>query len=61
MKKEDENRGGSLDQEWFNQVNEVSYMVGINKPSYFAALFKKQFGVLPKDYITKPTNKSYPQ
>ena len=35
------------------RINEVSYMVGINKPSYFASLFKKQFGVLPKDYITK--------
>ena len=32
------------------RVNEVSYMVGISKPSYFSALFKKQFGVLPKDY-----------
>lgn len=35
------------------RVNEVSYMVGINKPSYFAALFKKQYGVLPKDYLQR--------
>lgn len=34
------------------RVNEVSYMIGINKPSYFSALFKKQYGVLPKDYHT---------
>lgn len=33
------------------RVNEVSYMVGISKPSYFSSLFKKQFGVLPKDYM----------
>ena len=35
------------------RINEVSYMVGFNKPSYFSALFKKQFGVLPKDFISK--------
>lgn len=32
------------------RVNEVAYMVGFNKPSYFSAMFKKQFGTLPKDY-----------
>ncbi len=32
------------------RVNEVCYMVGFNKPSYFSALFKKQYGILPKDY-----------
>ena len=32
------------------RVNEVAYMVGFCKPSYFSALFKKQFGVLPKDF-----------
>lgn len=35
------------------RINEVSYMVGFNKPSYFSALFKRQFGTLPKDYINK--------
>jgi YesN/AraC family two-component response regulator len=35
------------------RINEVSYMVGFNKPSYFSALFKKQFGVLPKEFISK--------
>ena len=35
------------------RINEVSYMVGFNKPSYFSSLFKKQFGVLPKDFISK--------
>ena len=35
------------------RVNEVAYMVGFNKPSYFSAMFKKQYGVLPKDFINK--------
>lgn len=35
------------------RVNEVCYAVGFNKPSYFSACFKKQFGVLPKDYIKR--------
>jgi len=35
------------------RINEVSYMVGFNKPSYFSALFKKQFGVLPKDFVNQ--------
>lgn len=33
------------------RVNEVCYAIGFNKPSYFSACFKKQFGVLPKDYV----------
>lgn len=33
------------------RVNEVCYAIGFNKPSYFSACFKKQFGVLPKDYL----------
>lgn len=32
------------------RVSEVAYMVGFNKPSYFTSLFKKQFGVLPKEF-----------
>ena len=35
------------------RINEVSYMVGFNKPSYFSAMFKKQYGILPKDFINK--------
>jgi len=33
------------------RVNEVCYAIGFNKPSYFSSCFKKQFGVLPKDYL----------
>ena len=35
------------------RVNEVCFMVGFNKPSYFSSLFKKQFGMLPKDFIAQ--------
>ena len=31
-------------------IVEISYMVGFNSPSYFSNCFKKQFGVLPKDF-----------
>lgn len=31
-------------------VVEVAYMVGFGSPSYFSNCFKKQFGVLPKDF-----------
>lgn len=33
------------------RVNEVCYLVGFNKPSYFSFQFKKQFGILPKDFV----------
>ncbi len=32
-------------------VVEVAYKVGFNSPSYFSTCFKKQFGVLPKDFM----------
>lgn len=32
-------------------VVEIGYMVGFNSPSYFSGCFKKQFGVLPKDFV----------
>ena len=32
-------------------VTEVSYMVGYADPSYFAKVFKKEFGISPKEYV----------
>ncbi|TNJ43436.1 response regulator [Tamlana fucoidanivorans] len=34
-------------------VKEIMYMTGFNTSSYFSQCFKKQFGVLPRDYIKK--------
>ena len=34
------------------RINEICYMVGFNSPSYFAKCFQKQFGVLPKDFVS---------
>ncbi len=35
------------------KINEVCYIVGFNNPSYFANCFHKQFGLLPKDFISQ--------
>ena len=32
-------------------ISDVCVMVGFSSPSYFASCFRKQFGVLPKNYI----------
>ena len=32
-------------------ISEVAYAVGFNDPKYFSSCFKKEFGVLPSDYI----------
>ncbi|TKG95530.1 hybrid sensor histidine kinase/response regulator [Puteibacter caeruleilacunae] len=31
-------------------ISEVAYQVGFSTPSYFASSFKKEFGILPKEY-----------
>jgi signal transduction histidine kinase/ligand-binding sensor domain-containing protein/DNA-binding response OmpR family regulator len=36
------------------RVNEVSYMVGFNSPSYFTKCFQKQFGIKPGDIVNGP-------
>lgn len=35
-----------------SRVNEICYMVGFNSPSYFSKCFQKQFGVLPKEFVS---------
>lgn len=35
------------------RINEVAYAVGFNSPSYFAKCFKKEYGVLPADYMNQ--------
>jgi AraC-like DNA-binding protein len=34
-------------------INQVCFDTGFNDPSYFTKCFKKEFGVLPKEYIQK--------
>ncbi len=34
-------------------VKEIMYMTGFNTASYFAKCFKKQFGVIPSEYVRK--------
>ena len=38
------------------RISDVCYAVGFNTPSYFAKCFKKQFGVLPMEYMKQKQN-----
>ena len=35
------------------RISEVAYAVGFNDPKYFSSCFKKEFGMLPTDYVTR--------
>lgn len=35
------------------RISELAYAVGFNDPKYFSACFKKEFGLLPKEYLEK--------
>lgn len=45
-------KAAQLLKEGENRVNEICYMVGFNSPSYFSKCFQKQFGVLPKEFVS---------
>ena len=44
-------KAAALLQEKEYGIVEIAYMVGFSTPSYFSSCFKKQFGVLPKDFV----------
>lgn len=39
------------------QISEISYLVGFNTPSYFSKCFYNQFGLLPREFANKTTDK----
>lgn len=53
-------RAAQLFNEGHTIVSEVCYMVGFSSPGYFTKCFQKQFGMSPKDYISRTDRKSAP-
>jgi signal transduction histidine kinase/DNA-binding response OmpR family regulator/ligand-binding sensor domain-containing protein len=47
-------RAGQLLKESGLTVTEIAYQVGFKDPSHFSKLFKKQFGMSPKEFIKVP-------
>lgn len=45
-------KAAQLLREGESRVIEICYTVGFNSPSYFSKCFQKQFGVLPKDFMS---------
>ena len=39
------------------RISELAYAVGFNDPKYFSLCFKKEFGMLPSEYIERFVNK----
>ena len=39
------------------RVSDLAYRVGFKDPKYFATIFKKEFGIQPKEFITDAANK----
>lgn len=43
------------------RISELAYAVGFNDPKYFSACFKKEFGMLPSEYIERYLPESFVQ
>ena len=39
------------------RVSDLAYKVGFRDPRYFSTCFKKQFGILPKEFLENLTAK----
>ena len=35
------------------RISELAYAVGFNDPKYFSTCFKKEFGMIPSEYLEK--------
>lgn len=54
-------RAAQLFEEGYTSVSEVCYMVGFSSPGYFTKCFQKQFGISPKEYLTRHSKKTDPE
>lgn len=43
------------------RISELAYAVGFNDPKYFSVCFKKEFGMLPTDYIERFITENAPE
>jgi AraC-like DNA-binding protein len=43
------------------RISELAYLVGFNDPKYFSACFKKEFNMLPSEYMERFFNADKPK
>jgi signal transduction histidine kinase/ligand-binding sensor domain-containing protein/DNA-binding response OmpR family regulator len=46
-------RAAYLFKQHSGNITEIAYQVGFNKPSYFTECLRKQFGLLPSEYVSR--------